>query len=65
MKLTEIERHELSMIQRFGRTTNKRAVNGLVKKNVVTLDYEQEIFATTRVKGTIAYFCTSLTNFKY
>ena len=58
MKLTDSEQHELSIIQRFGRSTNRRAVNGLVKKQVVTLDYEQEIFGTAWQAGAIAYFCT-------
>jgi hypothetical protein len=62
MKLTETEQHELSMIQRFGRTTNKRAVNGLVTKRVVTIDYEQEIFSTAWTRGTNAYFCTIRTS---
>ena len=59
-KLTKNQSHALDMINRFGRSTDKRSVDALVKKGIVYISHTDRIGVTWSDKGTIAYFCDIL-----
>jgi len=57
-KLTNNEINALKTIAKAGRSTDKRAVSGLVKKNIVRVVYEQQLVGDWSNKGAMAYFCS-------
>ena len=59
-KLTELQANALSLIKRTGRSTDKRAVNALVKKGLVIVTYEDRLPGSWNEKGAVAYFCAIL-----
>jgi hypothetical protein len=59
-KLTESQKNALKLIERTGRSTDKRAVNGLVAKKIVMVIREDRLSGSWGENGPMAYFCTIL-----
>ncbi len=59
-KLTESQKNALKLIERTGRSTDKRAVNGLVSKKIVMVTREDRLSGSWGENGPMAYFCVIL-----
>jgi hypothetical protein len=59
-KLTESQKNALKLIERTGRSTDKRAVNGLVAKKIVMITREDRLSGSWGENGSMAYFCVIL-----
>jgi hypothetical protein len=54
--MTDAQKLALAMIRKFGRTTDKRAVNALAKKGLVIITREERLCGEWGGKGAIAFF---------
>ena len=58
--LTESQANALKLIQRTGRSTDKRAVIALVAKKIVMVVREDRLAGSWGEQGAMAYYCVIL-----
>jgi hypothetical protein len=58
--LSESQKNALKLIERTGRSTDKRAVNGLAAKKIVMVTRENRLSGSWGKKGAMAYYCIIL-----